>query len=121
MSISEDIRAALDRGELFLEYLPTVVLADSHCVGAEALVRWRRGDVVLPAGAFIPLIENTPVSGTLTYWVLDTVAAQLGAWLTANADVHVSINVPPEILGRGGTRICSDTLWAARAGQPDRP
>lgn len=102
MAASEDIRAALDRGELFVEYLPTVMLADSHCVGAEALVRWRRGDIVIPAAAFVPLIENTPMSGTLTYWVLDTVATQLGAWLGANPGAHISINVPPEILGRGG-------------------
>ena len=38
----------------------------------------------------------------LTYWVLDTVNAELGDWLRANRDAHVSINVPPEILGRGG-------------------
>lgn len=100
--ISEDLRGALERGELFLEYLPTVMLADSHCIGGEALVRWRRNGEVLPAEAFIPLIENTPVSGTLTYWVVDTVAKELGAWLGANAGAHVSINVPPEILGRGG-------------------
>jgi EAL domain-containing protein (putative c-di-GMP-specific phosphodiesterase class I) len=131
MSMSEDIRAALDRGELFLEYLPTVMLADSQCIGAEALVRWRRGDVVLPAAAFIPLIENTPVSGTLTYWVLDTVARQLGRWLSANADAHISINVPPEILGRGGlayvatrsglsARVDQIVLEITERGVPDR-
>lgn len=115
MSISEDLRAALDRGELFLEYLPTVMLADSRCVGGEALVRWRRGRDVLLADAFIPLIENTPVSGTLTYWVLDTVARELGEWLGANSQAHISINVPPEILGRGGL-----AYVASRAGLSDR-
>lgn len=100
--ISENLREALERGELFLEYLPTVMLADSHCVGGEALVRWRRNGEVLQAEAFIPLIENTPVSGTLTYWVIDTVAKELGTWLRTNAGAHISINVPPEILGRGG-------------------
>ena len=51
---------------------------------------------------FIPIAENTPLSGMLTYWVLDTVAAELGDWLRANPDVRVGINAPPEILGRGG-------------------
>ncbi len=131
MAISEDVRAALDRGELFVEYLPTVMLSDSHCVGAEALVRWKRGDVVLPAAAFIPLIENTPVTGTLTYWVLDTVATQLGDWLRQNADAHISINVPPEILGRGGlayvatragldARVHQIVLEITERGVPDR-
>jgi sensor c-di-GMP phosphodiesterase-like protein len=98
----DEVRAALDRGELFVEYLPTVTLADSRCIGAEALVRWKRNGVVLPAAAFIPLIENTPMSGTLTYWVLDTVAKELGKWLATHSHAHISINVPPEILGRGG-------------------
>jgi sensor c-di-GMP phosphodiesterase-like protein len=130
-SISEELRGALDRGELFLEYLPTVMLDDSHCVGGEALVRWRRNREVLHAEAFIPLIENTPVSGTLTYWVLDTVATELGEWLGKNSEAHVSINIPPEILGRGGlayvasrTGLCDHlkqiVLEITERGVPDR-
>jgi EAL domain-containing protein (putative c-di-GMP-specific phosphodiesterase class I) len=107
MSTTDDIASAMKHGKLFLHYLPTVSLADEHCVGAEALVRWRRSRAVLPAGAFIPLIENTPVSGMLTYWVIDTVAAELGTWLDEHPDVHLSINVPPEILGRGGLAYAS--------------
>lgn len=102
MTTYDDVRVGLERGELFVEYMPTVTLADARCVGAEALVRWKRGDAVVPAGEFIPLIENTPLSGKLTYWVIDTVAAELGDWLSAHAGAHISINVPPELLGRGG-------------------
>src|SRR3954453_20494464 len=96
------MREGLARGEFFLEYLPTISLADGSCIGAEALSRWRRATGVVPPGEFIPLIENTPLSGLLTYWVMDTVAAELNDWLRANRDAHISINVPPEILGRGG-------------------
>lgn len=85
-----------------MEYLPTMDLADGRCVGAEALVRWRRGEVILAASEFMPHVENTPLSGTLTYWVIDTVAAELSEWLGANPDVQIGINVPAEILGRGG-------------------
>lgn len=102
MSILDNIRTGLNRGELFVEYLPTMDLANGACVGAEALVRWRRGEVILTASEFMPMVENTPLSGTLTYWVIDTVAAELAEWLGANPDVHIGINVPAEILGRGG-------------------
>ncbi len=97
-----EIRDGLARGEFFLEYQPIVSLADGRCLGAEALVRWRRGDHVVPPSEFIPLVENTPVSGFITYWVMEAVTAELGAWLKENPDVYVSINAPPEILGRGG-------------------
>jgi sensor c-di-GMP phosphodiesterase-like protein len=96
------IREGMSRDEFFLEYLPTISLTDGRCVGAEALIRWRRPDGVVSPEEFIPIAENTPLSGMLTYWVLDTVAAELGDWLRANPEVRVAINAPPEILGRGG-------------------
>src|SRR4051812_33568461 len=98
----DSMRSGLARGEFFLEYLPTVALADGRCTGAEALIRWRRPTGVVPPLEFIPLAENTPLSGLITYWVIETVAAELSEWLRANRDAHVAINVPPEILGRGG-------------------
>src|SRR5262245_7909205 len=98
----DDVRAGMERGELFVEYMPIVTLKDQRCVGAEALVRWWRAGAMLHPREFIPVIENTPVSGTLTYWVIDTVASELGGWLGENPEAQVSINVPPEILGRGG-------------------
>jgi len=84
-------------------YQPIVSLEDGRCVGAEALVRWRwDAATVLEASRFIPQIEHTPLAGKLTYWVIDTLAADLGEWLGSHARAYISINVPPEILGRGG-------------------
>jgi sensor c-di-GMP phosphodiesterase-like protein len=96
------IKSALDARELFLVYQPILSLRDGRCFGAEALIRWRREHAVLNASEFIPLSDGTPLSGVLTYWVIDTVAAELGDWLDSNGAAHISINVPPEILGRGG-------------------
>ena len=96
------MRIGLEQGEFFLEYLPTVSLADGRCTGAEALVRWRRAGHVVQPLDFIPTAENTPLSGLITYWVFDTVAAEMGDWLRATPDAHLAINVPPEIIGRGG-------------------
>jgi len=97
------IHAALTAREFFVVYQPIVSLRDGRCFGGEALIRWRRkGTVVIDAADFIPFTERTPLSGTITYWIIDTVAEELGEWLDANPDAHISINVPPEILGRGG-------------------
>lgn len=97
-----EIRAGLHGGEFFLEYLPTYSLRDGRCIGAEALIRWRRPSGVVPPGEFIPVVERTPLIGLITYWVVETVAAELDDWFDANPDAHISINVPPELLGRGG-------------------
>jgi sensor c-di-GMP phosphodiesterase-like protein len=98
-----DIRKAILGGEFFLEYLPTVVLANGRCAGAEALIRWRHDGQIIPPMQFIPSIEGTPLIGMLTYWVIEAVGRELGAWLARQTDsVHIGINVPPELLGRGG-------------------
>jgi sensor c-di-GMP phosphodiesterase-like protein len=96
------VQSAFAAQELFLAYQPIVALRGGECVGAEALVRWRRGGWILEAAEFMPLIDRTPLSGTLTYWVIDTVASDLGDWLGAHTRAHIGINIPPEILGRGG-------------------
>jgi sensor c-di-GMP phosphodiesterase-like protein len=118
MITAEDVRAGLERGEIFVTYLPTVTLENARCIGAEALVRWKRGPEILPGGDFIPVIENTPMSGAITYWVIDTVATELGEWLGEHSDAHISINVPPEILGRGGLEYAATRSGLrARVGQ----
>ncbi len=127
----EEVREGMDRGELILEYQPIVSL-DSRCsLGAEALVRWYRAGTVIAPGSFVPLIENTPLSGRLTYWVIDAVAIELGTWLIEHEDASISINVPPEILGRGGleyaamrsglrARVDQIVLEITERGVPDR-
>ncbi len=44
------IRAGLNRGEFFVEYIPTIDLDSGRCIGGEALSRWRQGT----AGAVNP-------------------------------------------------------------------
>jgi sensor c-di-GMP phosphodiesterase-like protein len=92
----------LNQQQFFLEYQPIVALDSGRWVGLEALIRWQRVSGVVMPTEFIPVAENTPLSGLITYWVIERVAEELGAWLQANEDIFVSINVPPEILGRGG-------------------
>jgi EAL domain-containing protein (putative c-di-GMP-specific phosphodiesterase class I) len=102
MITPDAVREGIERGEFFLEYLPTVALDDGRCVGAEALARWRRPTGLVPPGEFVPVIEDGPIAGLLTFWVMETVKADLGEWLAAHPGCHVGINVPPIILGRGG-------------------
>ncbi|MDH3638290.1 MAG: EAL domain-containing protein [Gammaproteobacteria bacterium] len=110
----DEIEEALTNGHFFLEYLPIMKLEGSACVGAEALIRWRRQSEVVPPADFVPAIENTPLSGLVTYWVMETVAHELGDWLRGTERALITINVPPEILGRGG-------LWyvASKCGMLD--
>lgn len=97
----KEIQDAINNGEFFLEYLPVMDLHSGRCLGGEALSRWRRPDGVVSPLEFLPYVENTLLSGLLTYFVVEQIAKELLDWLNAH-DAFVSFNMPPEIIGRGG-------------------
>jgi sensor c-di-GMP phosphodiesterase-like protein len=101
MSDYDAVEEGLKNGEFFLEYLPTVELESGRCVGGEALSRWRRPSGVVQPADFLPFMENTALSGFLTYGVIEQVARDFLDWLRVH-DAFIAINVPPEIIGRGG-------------------
>jgi len=66
----------------------------------------------------MPSTDRTPLSGLITYWVIDTVAAELNDWLDAHPAASIAINIPPDILGRGGLDYAAKKSGLrARAGQ----
>ncbi|MGH2705819.1 MAG: sensor domain-containing protein [Actinomycetota bacterium] len=96
LELEADLRVALRRDELLLEYQPIVVLADGRLAGAEALVRWehpRRGRL-LPA-VFIPLAEETGLIHALGKWVLARACGEAAGWSSApdGSRLYVSVNV----------------------------
>ncbi|PWB31585.1 cyclic diguanylate phosphodiesterase [Pseudomonas sp. SDI] len=93
-SMSSELQGALRRGELQVLYQPIFELASRRCVGAEALVRWRRHDGTLTSpDMFIPLAENTGQIRQITDFVLQRVLEQLGQVLRANPQLYISVNL----------------------------
>lgn len=93
-SMSSELQQALRRGELQVLYQPIFELDSRRCVGAEALVRWRRPDGSLTSPElFIPLAENTGQIRQITDFVLQRVLEQLGALLRANRQLYISVNL----------------------------
>jgi EAL domain-containing protein (putative c-di-GMP-specific phosphodiesterase class I) len=60
VSLENQLRKAVDKGELYFQYQPKLELATRRVVGVEALMRWNGpdGKPVTPA-KFIPILEQT--------------------------------------------------------------
>lgn len=108
MKTIEQIRAGFENNEFFLEYMPILSLRDNRCVGAEALLRWKHYDEMIPPLQIIPAIKETPLLGLITYWMIEEVGVELGDLLHSEEDVNIGINAPPELIGRGGIAYAID-------------
>ncbi|RZA26714.1 MAG: EAL domain-containing protein, partial [Lysobacteraceae bacterium] len=102
VSVPALLRAALRQDEFFLAYQPIVRLDSRACVGAEALLRWRRGDgkLVRP-DLFIPIAEEAGIMPSLTRRVLALVERDVPAIVRACPQVHISVNLSPRDLESG--------------------
>ncbi|MDH0640482.1 EAL domain-containing protein [Pseudomonas sp. GD03860] len=88
------LRLAVRNREFIVHYQPIMSLGDGHCIGAEALLRWRRrdGTLVCP-DAFIPLAEKSGLILPITDQVFEQVMHDLGPLLVQERGLHVSINL----------------------------
>ncbi|MGS0758819.1 EAL domain-containing protein, partial [Roseateles sp. GG27B] len=59
LELESALHKALERGEIVLHYQPKIDVRSARMVGVEALMRWKRGDKLVPPGDFIPLAEET--------------------------------------------------------------
>lgn len=87
------IRVAARNHDFYVEYQPIVELSTRRVVGAEALVRWKRGDTVISPATFIKLAEDGGVISLITENVMDIVAQDLPKLLEVDPEFHVAINL----------------------------
>ncbi len=94
LSPETEMLTAIRNGELIVHYQPLVDLQSGRCIGAEALVRWRRRDGrVIPPDMFIPFAEAHGVISAITDSVIDTVVRELKRFLRTDPELHIAINL----------------------------
>ncbi len=99
LALEQDLRRALEGGEVVVHYQPEVDLATGRLVGVEALARWRhpqRG--LLPPAEFIALAEETGLIVPLGRQVLAAACRQARAWqqaLPRDPPLLICVNLSP--------------------------
>ncbi|HLM01489.1 MAG TPA: EAL domain-containing protein [Pyrinomonadaceae bacterium] len=97
VGLEQDLRYAVDRGELSMFYQPLISLKSGEIVGFEALLRWqhpKRGFV--PPVKFIPIAEDSGLIIPITEWILGETTRQLSEWQKISPDYKkliVSVNI----------------------------
>jgi diguanylate cyclase (GGDEF)-like protein len=97
LGLERDMRRAVERRELFLQFQPIVSLTTGSLRGFEALVRWQHPERgVIPPAKFIPIAEETGMIIPIGKWVLGEACRLMSRWQRLShldAPLPMSVNL----------------------------
>ncbi len=95
LTIENQLRKALERNELQMNYQPQLEVKGNRFVAIEALVRWHNEELGnVPPSDFIPVAEESGLIIPIGEWILRTACTQLKAWHdTGVAIERVAVNI----------------------------
>ncbi len=103
-----DLRHALGRSELSVNYQPIVSLNDGKLIGFEALLRWHHHEFgLIPPSTFVPIAEDSGLIQPITVWILQETTKRLAKWQRISPeykDLLVSVNI-------SGKHLSNDDLY----------
>jgi diguanylate cyclase (GGDEF)-like protein/PAS domain S-box-containing protein len=104
LELEQDIRRALERGELRVHYQPIVSVITRATVGMEALVRWDHPNLGLVGPShFMWRAEETDLVEQIGHWVLEESCREARRWTDgSNGPLEVAVNVAARQLRRSG-------------------
>jgi diguanylate cyclase (GGDEF)-like protein len=81
LNLENELRQAIERGDLRVYFQPIVSLSDNQLIGFEALVRWQHHERgIIPPLEFIPLAEETGMIILIDRWVMREACRQMHEW-----------------------------------------
>lgn len=98
MKMENELRQAIEKGQLVLAYQPRVDLKTGAVLGAEALIRWQHPELgLLFPDRFVPLAEETGLIVPIGEWVLNEACKQNKQWQEMGLPpIEMTVNVSPK-------------------------
>ena len=101
--MEKDLRLAMDRNELTINYQPIFKLDNNEIKGLEALVRWMHPEHgLISPGKFIPLAEETGLIEPIGDWIFLESCRQIKAWHEIKDSLILNINLSGKQLEKAG-------------------
>lgn len=99
--IERDLHRALTSGEFVLHYQPQIDSRTHRMTGAEALIRWQRGDELLNPAAFLDAAEAIGLMANIGEWAIAQACYQLASWRAQGVELpRVAVNIASAHLER---------------------
>jgi EAL domain-containing protein (putative c-di-GMP-specific phosphodiesterase class I) len=95
LTLENQLRQALRRGEFVLHYQPKVNLISGRMSSVEALIRWNKPDAgLVPPGHFIPILEEIGLIQEVGRWAMGQASLDYRRWHAAGLQpVRIAVNV----------------------------
>lgn len=94
LQLEQQLRRAIEEGQLEAYYQPKLSLSDGKIRSAEALVRWNHPQLgLVPPGEFISLAEETGLITDISELMLLQACEQALIWLNQGMPTRVSVNL----------------------------
>ncbi len=98
-SLENQLRSALERGELQLYYQPQVEIKTGRILGAEVLLYWQHPERgILPPEQFMPLAEDMGLIINLEEWALHHACRQAKIWQASGYALNMALNISDQQL-----------------------
>jgi EAL domain-containing protein (putative c-di-GMP-specific phosphodiesterase class I)/GGDEF domain-containing protein len=96
--LRREVGESLSAGSLQLFLQPQVHLETGHCVGAEALLRWRNHDAWVPPEVALGAIDGSGLRQAFTRWLFQRSAQIVRELEAAGIGIPISINLSADDL-----------------------
>lgn len=93
LSLADEIRKGMVNGEFSVHYQPICETASGRCSGAEALIRWNRGDgMTISPTVFIRAAEDEGIIINLTQHLFSLITDDVRDWQVV-PPFHLGVNI----------------------------
>lgn len=94
LSLISDLRKAIDKNQLFMEYQPIIDIETGKVISAEALLRCNHSERgKLYPDEIIPVAEQTGLINPITYWIIDSTSKYIKQLKQSDIDIKIAINL----------------------------